>query len=77
MWLQWQMCGGLVRAGDDESESEIKVVYSQTSKPSSKALAQESEGGEGFKKRKFEPRIYKTPIRKKETSKESQPSVLI
>lgn len=47
---QWQMCGGWVRVCDDESESEIKVVYSQTSEPSTKALAWESEGGEGLTK---------------------------
>lgn len=39
-----------MRACDDESESKIKVVYSQTSEPSSKALAWESEGGEGLTK---------------------------
>lgn len=35
------MCGGWVYVYDDESE--IKVVYSQTSKPSAKSLAWESE----------------------------------
>lgn len=43
-----------MRVCDDESESEIKVVYSQTSKPSTKALAWESEGGEGLKKKERE-----------------------
>lgn len=60
-------------------ESEIKVVYFQTSKPSTKALAWESEGGEGLKEkkeRKCAPTISKTPIRQKETSKYTQPPVL-
>lgn len=35
------MCGSRVYAYDDESE--IKVVYSQTTNPSAKALAWESE----------------------------------
>ena len=39
------VAAGCMRVCDDESESEIKVVYSQTSKPSTKALAWESEGG--------------------------------
>lgn len=63
--LQWQMCGGWVHAWDDESE--IKVVYSQTSKPSTKTLAWESE------ERKCAATICKTPIRKKQTSKYNQP----
>ena len=53
-----------MRACDDESESEIKVVYSQTSKPSTKALAWESEGGEGLTKIKKREK-FKLIIKKK------------
>ena len=75
------MCGGWVRACDDESESEIKVVYSQTSKPSTKALAWESEGGEGLtkikKKGETATTIYKTPIRKRRPQTLANPPILI
>lgn len=49
------MCGVGLRVCGDESESElkdIKEVYSQTSKPSTKGLAWENMGGEGLKKKK-------------------------
>lgn len=78
------MCGGWVRVCDDESESEIKVVYSQTSEPSTKALAWESEGGEGLTKKKkiikkgeTATTIYKTPIRKRRPQTLANPPILI
>lgn len=52
---------------DDESESEIIFRHLNLS---TKVLAWEKQGGEGLKKKnKNAPTIYKTPIRKKETSK--------
>lgn len=73
--LQWQMCGGRVRVCDDESESEIKEVYSKTSKPFDQSLGKGRGGWRRVKrKRKSAPTIYKTPIRK--TSKYTRHPVL-
>lgn len=46
-----------------DDESKIKVVYSQTSKPSTKALAWESEGGEGLKKKKKRENVHPQSIK--------------
>lgn len=57
------VAAGCVRVCDDESESEIKVVYSQTSNPSTKALAWESEGGEGLKKERERENVHPQSIK--------------
>lgn len=62
------MCSGWVRVCDDESESEIKVVYSQTSEPFHQSPGMGTRGWRRVQIKKRAPTIYKTPIRK-ETSK--------